>query len=99
MDLEWQICRVDKDLSYISKGGEIMDNNMYMFKDNETNTEIIYVIAQFVKSKWWRCVDFPNIDDAKECLEKVRKKYPDIKFGLFEKIQKTTINMLDEGFI
>ena len=90
---------MDKDLSYISKGGEVVDNNMYMFKDNETNTEIIYVIAQFEKSKWWHYVDFPNIDDAKECLEKVRKKYTDIKFGLFEKIQKTTINMVDEGFI
>ena len=77
-----------------------MDNNMYMFKDNETNTEIIYVIAQFEKSKWWNyVVDFHNIDDAKEYLEKVRKKYPDIKFGLFKKIQKTTMNMLDEGFI
>ena len=64
---------MDKDLSYISKGGEVMDNNMYMFKDNETNTEIIYVIAQFEKSKWWHYVDFPNINDAKECLEKVRK--------------------------
>ena len=90
---------MDKDLSYISKGGEVMDNNMYMFKDNETNTEIIYVIAQFEKSKWWHYVDFPNVDAAKECLEKVRKKYPDIKFGLFEKIQKTTMNMLDEEFI
>ena len=72
---------------------------MYMFKDNETDTEIIYVIAQFEKSKWWHYVYFPNVDAAKECLEKVRKKYTDIKFGLFEKIQKTTINMVDEGFI
>ena len=76
-----------------------MDGNTYMFNDYEIHIETIYVIAQFEKSKWWHYLDFPNIDDAKECLEKVRKKYPDIKFGLFEKIQKTTINMLDKEFI
>ena len=76
-----------------------MDNNMYMFNDNETHTEIRYVIAHFEKSRWYHYLDFPNIDDAKEHLEKVRKIHPNMKFGIFEKIEQATINMLNEEFI
>lgn len=76
-----------------------MVNNMLVFKDNETHTEIRYVIAYFVKSRWYHYLDFPNIEDTKEHLEKARKIHPNMKFGIFEKIEKTTINMLDEKFI
>ena len=76
-----------------------MIDNMLVFNDNETHTEIRYVIARYSKSKWYHYLDFPNIEDAKEHLEKVRKKHPNMKFGLFEKIERATINMLDEEFI
>ena len=36
-----------------------MKNNMLVFNDNETHTEIRYVIAHFEKSRWY-C-------DEKEC--------------------------------
>lgn len=76
-----------------------MSDNMFVFKDNETHTEIRYVIAHFEKSQWYHYLDFPNIEDAKDNLEKVRKMHPNMKFGLFEKIEQSTINMLDENFI
>ena len=76
-----------------------MKDNMNIFNNNETYTEIRYVIARFEKSRWYHYLDFPNIDDAKEHLEKVRKAHPDIKFAIFEKIEQATINMLDEESI
>ena len=76
-----------------------MKDYMLVFRDKEIHTDIRYVIARFSKSRWYYYLDFPNIEDAKENLEKVRKKHPDIKFGIFEKIEKATINMLDEEFI
>lgn len=76
-----------------------MIDNMLVFNDNETHTEIRYVIARFEKSQWYHYLDFPNIDDAKEHLGKVRKIHPNMKLGIFEKIEQATINMLDEEFI
>ena len=76
-----------------------MKNNMFVFNDNETHTEIRYVIAHFAQSRWFHYLDFSNIDDAKEHLEKVRKIHPNMKLGIFEKIEQETINMLDEEFI
>ena len=74
---------------------------MLIFNDNETHTEIRYVIAKYsnLKSKWYHYLDFPNIEDAKENLEKVRKIHPNIEFGIFESIEQKAINMLDEEFI
>ena len=77
----------------------LMKDNMLVFNDNETHTEIRYVIAHFEKSRWYHYLDFPNIDDAKEHLEKIRKIHPNMKFGIFEKIEQATINMLNEEFI
>lgn len=74
-------------------------NNMLIFTDNETHTEISYVIARLGNKQWYHYLDFPNIEDAKEILAKVREKHPDIKFGLFEKIEKSTVNMLNEEFV
>ena len=76
-----------------------MTNNMLIFKDNETHTEIRYVIAYYAKNSWYHYLDFPNIDDAKEHLESVRKKHPYRVYGLFEKIEKATINQLDEEYL
>ena len=76
-----------------------MIDNMLVFNDNETHTEIRYVIAKYSKSRWYHYLDFPNIEDAKEHLDKMRKAHPDSKFGIFEKIEQATINMLDEEFI
>lgn len=76
-----------------------MIDNMLVFNDNETHTEIRYVIARFEKSRWYHYLDFPNIDDAKEHLDKVRKIHPNMNLGIFEKIEQATINMLDEEFI
>ena len=76
-----------------------MINNMIVFNDNETHTEIRYVIARFEKSRWYHYLDFTNIEDAKEHLDKARTAHPDIKFAIFEKIEQATINMLDEEFI
>ena len=76
-----------------------MKDNMLIFNDGETHTEIRYVIARFSKSKWYHYLDFPNIEDAKEKLEEVRKAHPNIEFGIFEKIEQVTINMLDEEYI
>ena len=76
-----------------------MVNNMRVFNDNETHTEIRYVIAHFEKSQWYHYLDFSNIEDAKEQLEKIRKIHPNMKLGIFEKIEQATINMLDEEFI
>ena len=76
-----------------------MKDNMFVFRDNDTHTEVRYVIARFSKSKWYHYLDFPNIEDAKEKLEEVRKAHPDIEFGIFEKIEQVTINILDEEFI
>ena len=73
-----------------------MKDNMLIFNDNETHTEIRYVIAKYSKSKWYHYLDFPNIEDAKEHLETVRKIHPDIEFRVFEKIEQATVNMLDE---
>ena len=74
-------------------------NNMIVFNDNETHTEIRYVIARFAQSRWYHYLDFSNIADAKENLEKVRKIHPNMKLGIFEKIEQATINMIDEKFI
>ena len=76
-----------------------MIDNMLIFNDNETHTEIRYVIAKYSKSRWYHYLDFTNIEDAKEHLDKMRKAHPDSKFGIFEKIEQVTINMLDEEFI
>ena len=76
-----------------------MKDNMLVFNDKETHAETRYVIAKYSKSRWYHYLDFPNIEDAKEHLEKVRKVHPDSKFGIFEKIEQATINMLDEEFI
>lgn len=76
-----------------------MKDNMYIFRDNETHTEVTYVIARFSKSRWYHYYDFPNIEDAKEKLEEVRKAHPESKFGIFEKIEQATVNMLSEEFI
>ena len=76
-----------------------MKDNMIIFNDNETHTEIRYVIARYSKSRWHHFLDFPNIEDAKEHLDRVRKVHPDIKFGIFKKIEQATINMLNEEFI
>ena len=76
-----------------------MKDNMFIFNDNETHTEIRYVIARYSKSQWYHYLDFPNIEDAKEHLDKAREAHPDIKFGIFEKIEQSTVNMLDEEFI
>ena len=74
-----------------------MKDNMLIFNDNEIHTEIRYVIAIYSKSKWYHYLDFPNIKDAKEHLEKVRKIHPDIEFRVFEKIEQATVNMLDKA--
>ena len=50
-----------------------MKDMMIVFNDNETHTEIRYVIARYSKSRWYHFLDFPNIDDAKEHLEKSKK--------------------------
>ena len=76
-----------------------MINNMMVFNDNETHTEIRYVIAHFAQSRWYHYLDFPNIHDAKENLEKIRKIHPNMKLGIFEKIEQATVNMIDEKFI
>ena len=79
-----------------------MKDNMLIFNDNEIHTEVRYVIARYSKSRWYHWyhyLDFLNIEDAKEHLDKVRKAHPDSKFGIFEKIEQATINMLDEEFI
>lgn len=76
-----------------------MVNNMRVFNDNETYTEIRYVIALFTQSRWFHYLDFSNIEDAKEKLEEIRKTNPNMKLGIFEKIEQATINMLDEEFI
>ena len=76
-----------------------MIDNMLVFNDNETHTEIRYVIAKYSKSRWYHYLDFTNIEDAKEHLDKMRKAHPDSKFRIFEKIEQVTINMLDEEFI
>lgn len=76
-----------------------MVNNMMVFNDNETYTEIRYVIAYFARSRWFHYLDFPNIEDAKEKLEEIRKIHPNMKLGIFEKIEQATINMLNEEFI
>ena len=76
-----------------------MIDNMLVFNDNETHTEIRYVIAKYSKSRWYHYLDFTNIEDAKEHLDKVGTAHPDIKFAIFEKIEQATINMLDEEFI
>ena len=76
-----------------------MANNMIVFNENETHTEIRYVIARFEKSRWYHYLDFSNIEDAKEKLKKIRKIHPNMKLGIFEKIEQKTINMLDEEFI
>ena len=76
-----------------------MKDNMLIFKNKETHTEIRYVIAKYSKSRWYHYLDFTNIEDAKENLDKVRKAHPDIKFAIFEKIERAIINMLDEEFI
>ena len=76
-----------------------MKDDMLIFNDNDTHTEIRYVIAKYSKSRWYHYLDFQNIEDAKEHLDKVRKAHHGIKFGIFEKIEKSTINMLDEEFI
>ena len=34
-----------------------------------------------------------------EHLKKIRKIHPNMKFGIFEKIEQATINMLNEEFI
>lgn len=76
-----------------------MKDNMLVFKDKDTHTEIRYVIAYYAKNSWYHYLDFPNIDDAKGQLEKARKRNPNRRYGLFEKIEQATINKLDEEFL
>ena len=73
-----------------------MKDNMLVFKDKDTHTEIRYVIAYYARNSWYHYLDFPNIDDAKEQLEKARKRNPNRRYGLFEEIEQVTINKLDE---
>ena len=47
-----------------------MKDNMLVFNDKETHAETRYVIAKYSKSRWYHYLDFPNIEDAKEHLEK-----------------------------
>ena len=51
-----------------------MDNNMYMFKDNETNTEIIYVIAQFEVIAWMPLPQPYQYDIGKTDSSKMRSQ-------------------------
>lgn len=74
-----------------------MKNNMLVFNDKEKHTEIRYVIAFYNERIWCHYLDFPNIDDAKESLDKLRINYPFTKFRLFEKIEQTTINSVYEN--
>ena len=76
-----------------------MGNNMLVFKDKDVRTEIRYVIAYYSKNSWYHYLDFPNIDDAKEHLELARKNNPNRVYGLFEKIEQTTVNKLDEEYL
>lgn len=80
----------------VRKRGIVVRDNMLVFKEKETHTEIIYVIAYYAKNSWYHYLDFPNIDDAKENIEKVRKRNPNMRYGLFEKIEQVTANKLDE---
>ena len=52
-----------------------------------------------MKNSWYHYLDFSNIEDTKEYLERLRKMKPDMKFGIFKKIEQKTINRLDEEFI
>ncbi len=73
-----------------------MKDNMIVFNDKETHTEIRYVIAYHAKNSWYHYLDFPNIDDAKEHIAKVRERIPNRRYGLFEKIEQVTVNIVDE---
>lgn len=57
-----------------------MNNNMIVFKDKDTHTEIRYVIAFYMKNMWYHYLDFPNIDDAKEYIDKLRKGHPNMLY-------------------
>ena len=76
-----------------------MKDNMLVFKDKEAHTEIRYVIAHYSKKSWYHYLDFPNIDDAKEHITKLRKRNPNMNYGLFEKIEHVTVNKLDETYL
>lgn len=76
-------------------------DNMLVFKDGDMYTKIRYVIAYFseIKGNWYHYLDFPDIDTAKLELEKAKKRKPNVKYGLFEKIEQKTINQLTKDFI
>lgn len=76
-----------------------MKENMLVFREKETHTEIRYVIAYYAKKMWYRYLDFPNIDDAKEHIAKIREKHPNRKYALFEEIEHETMNKMDEEYI
>lgn len=76
-----------------------MTESMLIFKEKETHTEIRYVIAYYSKKSWYHYLDFPNIDDAKEHIAKLRERNPNMNYGLFEKIEHVTISKIDEEYI
>ena len=73
-----------------------MKDNLLIFKDQEIHIEIRYVIAYYAKNHWYHYLDYPNIDDAKEQLEKIRKQNHNMKFGLFEKIEQISVNKIEK---
>lgn len=73
--------------------------NIFRFNNNETHIETKYIIARFEKTQWFHYLDCSNIDDAKMHLKNIRKLYPHMKLGIFEKTEQVTIHMLDEESI
>lgn len=76
-----------------------MDKIKSPFKDKDFQTKIKYVIAYYQKKEWYHYVTFEEIEDAKDKLASLRKFRPSRKFALFEEIEQSTINKIDEKSI
>ena len=71
-----------------------MINSMLAFTDNESHTQVRYVIGRYLEPKWYHFLDFSDLEDAKKHLQIVREKHPDIEFRLFKKTESVKVTEL-----